>query len=86
MTLPLCQLFIYNSFFIIFCEQIVVRFDGNNGPGVEETSLNTGTKTHVQKILNGLKGNISNLNLCLDSKNSTKKSHFILRNFLYVNF
>ncbi|XP_071144166.1 uncharacterized protein [Mytilus edulis] len=41
--------------FVQTVKEIVVRFDGNNGPGVEETSLNTGTKTHVQKILNGLK-------------------------------
>ncbi|VDI25232.1 Hypothetical predicted protein [Mytilus galloprovincialis] len=50
--------------FVQTVKEIVVRFDGNNGPGVEETSLNTGTNKHVQKILNGLKGNLSNLNLC----------------------
>ncbi|VDI76645.1 Hypothetical predicted protein, partial [Mytilus galloprovincialis] len=42
---------------------IVARIGGKNDPGVKETSLDTGTKKQVQKILDGLKEKEENSSL-----------------------
>lgn len=46
----------------LICEQVLGRISGENDPVVNETALNTTIRKQIQKMIDGLKGNLSDTN------------------------